>query len=96
MSAKQAETLKYFYLLFGPDDLLPLDKVVFNTEAHPFPRFELGKNFYTGWQRKPRDSNGRIVQDRTVGTKQKVVKADAAAEEKGHVKDEMQNEESDA
>ncbi|CAG8491029.1 16214_t:CDS:2 [Cetraspora pellucida] len=32
-----AETLKYFYLLFGPDDLIPLDKYVFNTEAHPFP-----------------------------------------------------------
>ncbi|KAF0448079.1 mannosyl-oligosaccharide alpha-1,2-mannosidase [Gigaspora margarita] len=32
-----AETLKYFYLLFGPDDLIPLDKYVFNTEAHPLP-----------------------------------------------------------
>ncbi|KAF2156847.1 glycoside hydrolase family 47 protein [Myriangium duriaei CBS 260.36] len=49
-----AETLKYFYLLFGPEDVLPLDKVVFNTEAHPFPKFELGKLFKTGWQRKPR------------------------------------------
>ncbi|KAL0259680.1 mannosyl-oligosaccharide alpha-1,2-mannosidase [Diplodia seriata] len=36
-----AETLKYLYLLFSPDDLLPLDKVVFNTEAHVFPRMEL-------------------------------------------------------
>lgn len=32
-----AETLKYLYLLFSDDDLLPLDKWVFNTEAHPFP-----------------------------------------------------------
>ena len=33
-----AETLKYFYLLFSDDaELLPLDKVVFNTEGHPFP-----------------------------------------------------------
>ena len=32
-----AETLKYLYLLFSEDDLLPLDKWVFNTEAHPFP-----------------------------------------------------------
>lgn len=32
-----AETLKYLYLLFAPDDLIPLDKYVFNTEAHPFP-----------------------------------------------------------
>ncbi|KAG0337809.1 mannosyl-oligosaccharide alpha-1,2-mannosidase [Podila humilis] len=34
-----AETLKYLYLLFGPDDVLPLDKYVFNTEAHPLPIF---------------------------------------------------------
>ncbi|KAG9954934.1 endoplasmic reticulum mannosyl-oligosaccharide 1,2-alpha-mannosidase, partial [Aureobasidium melanogenum] len=57
-----AETLKYFYLLFGPNDVLPLDKVVFNTEAHAFPTFELGKLFKTGWKRKPRDSNGQIVE----------------------------------
>lgn len=31
-----AETLKYLYLTFA-DDQLPLDKWVFNTEAHPFP-----------------------------------------------------------
>ncbi|HSY48525.1 MAG TPA: glycoside hydrolase family 47 protein [Thermoanaerobaculia bacterium] len=30
-----AETLKYLYLLFAPDSALDLDKVVFNTEAHP-------------------------------------------------------------
>lgn len=30
-----AETLKYHYLLQGPDDLIPLDEYVFNTEAHP-------------------------------------------------------------
>lgn len=30
-----AETFKYLYLIFGPDDELPLDKWVFNTEAHP-------------------------------------------------------------
>ena len=59
----QAETLKYFYLLFGPNDVLPLDKVVFNTEAHAFPHFELGKLFKTGWQRKPRDINGNVLPD---------------------------------
>ncbi|KAK1153023.1 mannosyl-oligosaccharide 1,2-alpha-mannosidase IC [Acipenser oxyrinchus oxyrinchus] len=32
-----AETLKYLYLLFSDDDLLPLDDWVFNTEAHPLP-----------------------------------------------------------
>ena len=30
-----AETLKYLYLLFSEDDLISLDKYVFNTEAHP-------------------------------------------------------------
>lgn len=30
-----AETLKYLFLLFDDQGLLPLDKVVFNTEAHP-------------------------------------------------------------
>ena len=29
--------LKYLYLLFTEQNLLPLDKWVFNTEAHPFP-----------------------------------------------------------
>jgi hypothetical protein len=33
-----AETFKYFYLLFAPSDTLDLDKVVFNTEAHPLRR----------------------------------------------------------
>ncbi|KAI0808658.1 family 47 glycosyl hydrolase [Xylaria sp. FL0064] len=33
-----SETLKYFYLIFSPPDLLSLDEYVFNTEAHPFRR----------------------------------------------------------
>ncbi len=33
-----AETLKYLYLLFAPPETLDLDKVVFNTEAHPLRR----------------------------------------------------------
>ena len=32
-----AETLKYLYLLFSDDSLIPLDEYVLNTEAHPFP-----------------------------------------------------------
>lgn len=51
------------YLLFSPDDLLPLDKIVLNTEAHPFPRFDMAPPFSTGWQRKPRDASGRIIED---------------------------------
>ncbi|KAF2725627.1 glycoside hydrolase family 47 protein [Polychaeton citri CBS 116435] len=58
-----AETLKYLYLLFSPTDILPLTDVVFNTEAHPFPRFQMGKLFSTGWKRKARDSEGNIVPD---------------------------------
>ncbi|PPQ73267.1 hypothetical protein CVT26_015225 [Gymnopilus dilepis] len=34
-----SETLKYLYLLFSDSSLLPLDKYVFNTEAHPLPIF---------------------------------------------------------
>ena len=33
-----AETMKYLYLLFAPDDALSLDVVTFNTEAHPLRR----------------------------------------------------------
>ncbi|KAF9068762.1 glycoside hydrolase [Rhodocollybia butyracea] len=34
-----SETLKYLYLLFDDANVLPLDKYVFNTEAHPLPIF---------------------------------------------------------
>ncbi|HKB78678.1 MAG TPA: glycoside hydrolase family 47 protein, partial [Thermoanaerobaculia bacterium] len=33
-----AETLKYLYLLFAPDDTVDFDWVIFNTEAHPLRR----------------------------------------------------------
>ncbi|KAK4139919.1 glycoside hydrolase [Dichotomopilus funicola] len=33
-----AETLKYFYLIFSPPDLISLDDYVLNTEAHPLRR----------------------------------------------------------
>lgn len=33
-----AETLKYSYLLFVDDSVLPLDEYVFNTEAHPLTK----------------------------------------------------------
>jgi mannosidase alpha-like ER degradation enhancer 2 len=33
-----AETLKYLYLIFAPDETLDLRKVVLNTEAHPLQR----------------------------------------------------------
>lgn len=31
------ETLKYLYLLFGENDIIPLDEFIFNSEAHPLP-----------------------------------------------------------
>jgi hypothetical protein len=33
-----AESLKYLYLIFAPDDVVDLDRVVFTTEAHPIRR----------------------------------------------------------
>ncbi|KAK6201677.1 mannosyl oligosaccharide 1,2-alpha-mannosidase [Scheffersomyces amazonensis] len=47
-----AETLKYLYLLFDDTNKIPLDKYVFNTEAHPFPKFDLTDHLKTGWIRK--------------------------------------------
>lgn len=45
-----AETLKYLYLLFEDDEsVLPLNKIVFNTEAHPLPVFDPEPLFKTGW-----------------------------------------------
>lgn len=68
--------------MFSPNDILPLDKVVFNTEAHPFPRFELGKLFKTGWKRKPRDKEGNIITKRTEGA----AKVDSSEHSEGMVK----------
>lgn len=55
--------MKYLYLLFSPVDILPLTDVVLNTEAHAFPRFQMGKLFETGWQRKPRGPDGKIIKE---------------------------------
>lgn len=52
-----AETLKYLYLLFDDEDLTPLDKVVFNTEAHPLPKFSMNPLFKTGWSREKKTIN---------------------------------------
>jgi len=54
-----AETLKYMYLLFDDEisDWSNPEKVVFNTEAHILPRFDIGsegKVWKTGWTRKER------------------------------------------
>ncbi|KAJ7044147.1 glycoside hydrolase family 47 protein [Mycena alexandri] len=36
-----SETLKYLYLIFADASVLPLDKYVLNTEAHPLPIFNI-------------------------------------------------------
>ncbi|KAJ6585005.1 glycoside hydrolase [Mycena capillaripes] len=36
-----SETLKYLYLIFADARVLPLDKYVLNTEAHPLPIFDI-------------------------------------------------------
>jgi len=38
-----AETLKYLYLMFLEEDPVPLDRWVFNTEAHPLPIIPLSR-----------------------------------------------------
>jgi mannosyl-oligosaccharide alpha-1,2-mannosidase len=55
------------YLLFSPNDLLPLDKIVLNTEAHPFPRFDTGQLLYTGWKRKPHDKQEQAKDEQAKG-----------------------------
>jgi mannosyl-oligosaccharide alpha-1,2-mannosidase len=47
-----SETLKYFYLLFSDRDFISLEEHVFNTEAHPMPRFKPSGELKTGWTRK--------------------------------------------
>jgi endoplasmic reticulum Man9GlcNAc2 1,2-alpha-mannosidase len=66
-----AETLKYLYLLFDESetDLLPLSTNVFNTEAHPFPVFQMEPLFHTGWKRTKTDSKEDV--DKTVLPKKK-------------------------
>lgn len=42
-----SETIKYAYLLAIDDDPWPVDKFVFNTEAHPLPIFQ-----WRDWEKK--------------------------------------------
>ncbi len=79
----QAETLKYFYLLFSPVDLLPLDQIVLNTEAHPFPRFDARKKrFKTGWERLMRNEKGEVIREqKEEGKKAKLIEDEGKKEE---------------
>lgn len=70
-----AETLKYLYLLFddSEEELLPLNKVVFNTEAHPLPRFDPNPHFKTGWGRGDSKVNQQEQEDQV---KQQIIQED--------------------
>jgi len=57
---------------------------VLNTEAHPFPTFELGKLFKTGWTRKERDPDGNLVK-----VVRKATEGEAAAAVAGEVVDKV-------
>ncbi|KAI9094578.1 glycoside hydrolase [Phlyctochytrium arcticum] len=55
-----AETLKYLYLLFESDDVIPLEAYVFNTEAHPLSM--------RGWGKRRGMVRGDVVSGRKVGS----------------------------
>ena len=57
-----AETLKYLYLLFINEDPWPLDKYVFNTEAHPLPIFQWTKEEEKMWEEFRRTGPSRSWQ----------------------------------
>jgi mannosyl-oligosaccharide alpha-1,2-mannosidase len=44
-----AETLKYLFLLFSDDSVIPLDKWVFNTEAHPVRANLVEEESFVDW-----------------------------------------------
>jgi endoplasmic reticulum Man9GlcNAc2 1,2-alpha-mannosidase len=52
-----SRTLKFFYLLFSPSEMLPLDRVVFTASGHVLPRFKLQRGLKTGWSRKGREKS---------------------------------------
>lgn len=73
-----AETLKYLYLLFDDENKIPLTEYVFNTEAHPFPKFRTNDHLKTGWRRKIDDSVKPQIRENpavAAGSKPKVPQA---------------------
>lgn len=72
-----AETLKYLWLLFDDTNQVPLDQYVFNTEAHPFPRFGLTEILKTGWKRgnKGKNDAGKAKIEAPVGKPDKIPEA---------------------
>lgn len=81
-----AETLKYLYLLFDDTNKIPLTDYVFNTEAHPFPKFTVNDHLKTGWRRKVDENKAPQMQEPKIKIdKQKLPEAqpvDKSLEEK--------------
>lgn len=61
-----------------------MDTIVLNTEAHVFPRFKLIRGLKTGWERKPRDKDGKVAREmKPHEDKAKVLESKTSGEEKG-------------
>lgn len=60
-----AETLKYLFLLFSDDGVLPLDRWVFNTEAHPVRANVVEEQSFVDWDwlysREERNTNTAVA-----------------------------------
>jgi len=56
-----------------------LGSIVINTEAHIFPRFKLTRGLKTGWERRPRDADGKLIQPARSEITQETKVASAAA-----------------
>jgi len=55
-----AETLKYLFLLFSDDAVLPLDRWVFNTEAHPVRANVIEEESFIDWEWLVRKDGGDV------------------------------------
>src|SRR3954462_14865247 len=84
------ETLKYLFLLFCPDDVIPLDKFVFNTEAHPLSMIDAPYRFnstnfksFVAAPESPRAVNTKISKGIKATTEKKDGKVTSPGQ-KGH------------
>lgn len=58
-----AETFKYLYLIFSEDDLLPFERWVFNTEAHPLPIRGKNTNYFAPNSSLVKEESNKAVGD---------------------------------
>ncbi|KAF9157035.1 mannosyl-oligosaccharide alpha-1,2-mannosidase [Linnemannia schmuckeri] len=91
-----AETLKYFFLLFGPDNILPLDEYVFNTEAHPLPIFEPPTRFLARTAPGSSERNGVMDEDVDVAPEDEDEVGEELSEEDRKYKEMLAKEDNDS